>query len=287
MWFVLALGSAVFFAAQGAAAKSLGDEYPTDVVTWFAFIFSLPIYMVVLAYDGIPVVQPEFWGWAALSVGLNCVAIPMYFSALRHGELSVVLPLSTLTPLFALGTEYVLLGEVPGSESFAGVLLIVLGAYLLHAGDLKKGLIAPILTLSRDRGARRMLLAGALWSITAVADRGAVLASSPAFYVNIFGGSFSVAFFFWLLGKRREYVRKFIKDPWRPAGVGVFGAAMALCQMAALAYATASVVTAVKRLAALFGVILGNALFKEGHVWARLLAAGIMVAGALVLALGF
>ncbi len=284
MWFVLALGSAVFFAAQGAAAKRLGGGFHPDVVTWASFVFGLPVLGVALAVCGIPEVRPSFWTWGAVSLVVNLVAIPLYFRALKDGELSVVLPLSALTPLFALLTEFLMLGQRPEAVAFCGVGLIVLGAYLLNASEIRSGLLAPFRALARDRGARSMLAASALWSVSAVADRGAVLAASPVFYLAVFCTAFTVVFLAWLVWRRRPALVAFARRPWPLVWVAAFGVVMALCQMQAVTLALAALVISIKRLAALFGVLLGGLLFSEKGLGMRLAATGLMVAGAALVA---
>jgi drug/metabolite transporter (DMT)-like permease len=286
MWFPLALGSAFFFALQSAAGKRLGQTIHGDVVAWLAFVAAAPIYLFALWLHGLPSVQGDFLMWLATSMAINLFAIPLYFRALARGELSIVLPLASLSPLFALGTEYLMLGEVPTANGAVGVPLIVLGAYLLHGNSLRQGLIEPLRRLFADPGARMAIATAALWSVTAVADRGAVLASSPAYYLSVFSVCYTAAFLPWLFWRRQASLRLAAKRPAVSASVGLAGAGMALCQMTALGLASAAVVIAVKRLAALFGIVMGGMWFQEQHLWTRAIAGGFMVAGAVVLALG-
>lgn len=284
MWFLLALGTAVFFATQSAFAKRAGRDFHTDVVAWAAFLYAVPVYAVFLSLREIPEVQPAFWLWMPLSLGTNLVAMPLFFRALHQGELSVVLPLNTLTPLFALLTEYLLLGDAPGAPAFWGIALIVLGAYLLHAGGIRRGILTPFRLLARDKGARLMLAVTVIWSISAVADRGAVLASSPAFYTFVFCIAFTATFLPWLLIRKRPGILKAVTRPLPLIPVGVFGALMGVCQMSALDLALATMVISIKRLAGLLGVLMGGILFKEKGLGMRLIAAAAMLAGVVLLA---
>ncbi len=284
MWFVLALGSALFFALQSAAAKQHGVRVHGDVVAWTAFAFALPAYAVALLLVGVPDVEPGFWGWLLTSFGLNLVAMPLYFGALASGSLSIVLPLASLSPLFALGTEYLLLGEVPAPLAWVGVPLLVAGSYLLHAPSLRHGPLEPLRRLLADPAARKAIATAALWSVTAVADRGAVLRSSPTFYLAVFSLSYTVVLLPWLLLRRRAALSTALRHPLLSASVGLSGATMALCQMSALAIAPAALVIAVKRLAGLFGVLFGGLWFRETEMAVRLGAALLMVAGAGILA---
>jgi drug/metabolite transporter (DMT)-like permease len=285
MWFILALGTAVFFATQSAFAKRAGARFHPDVVAWAAFLYAIPVYSIFLASHGIPAIQPAFWLWMPLSLVTNLVAMPLFFRALHLGELSVVLPLNMLTPLFALLTEYLLLGDSPTSLAFGGIALIVLGAYLLHAGSIRQGVLTPFRLLARDRGARLMMAVTAIWSISAVADRGAVLNSSPAFYTFVFCITFTATFLPWLLLRKRPGIMQSLTQPLLLVPVGVFGSLMGVCQMSALDLALTTMVISVKRLAGLFGVLVGGLLFKEKGLGVRLFAAAIMLAGTVLLAL--
>lgn len=284
MWFVLALGTAVFWTAQSAASKRVSENIHADIVTWAAFFFAYPLYVCFLLANGIPEVKPEFWLFTLASVATNLLALPMLFRSLQVGELSIVLPLATLTPMFALGTEYFMLGVVPTGQSVLGVALIVFGAYALNAGDIRKGLFAPFKMLVRDRGARLMMGASALWAVGAVADRGAVMAASPGFYLVSFCTIFMTVFFIWVRHTQPADLRLFHKRPLKFVWVGVFGAGMATCQMLALNLATAAEVTSVKRISALLGVLTGGLMFKEAGYKPRIFAACLMVIGAAVLA---
>ena len=285
MWFLLAMGSALFFAAQSTAAKRISDELHPDVTTWGAFVFAVPLYLAVLAWDGLPEVQPAFWWFAGTSVAVNLVALPLFFRSLAITDLSLALPLASLSPLFALGTEYLLLGEVPSPLVIPGVAAIVVGAWVLQVDRARGGLLAPLLALGRDRGARGMLIVAALWSVAAVADRGAVLASSPSFYNVVFDLSFLAVFMPFLLWKRRPLMRGLRRYPFLLVMVGVLGGVMALSQMAAVQIAPAANVIAIKRLAALIGVLVGWLVFKERGIAGRLGGASLMVGGAIHLGL--
>jgi drug/metabolite transporter (DMT)-like permease len=281
MWFLFAMGSALFFAAQSTAAKRVSDELHPDVTTWGAFVFAVPIYLVALALDGIPEVRPAFWWFTGMSVGVNLVALPLFFRSLARTDLSLALPLASLSPLFALGTEYALLGEVPSPLVIPGVTAIVVGAWVLQVDKARGGLLAPLVALGQDQGARGMLIVAALWSVAAVADRGAVLASSPAFYNTVFDLSFLAAFMPFVLWRGRPLAAGLRRYPVLLVMVGVLGAAMALFQMAAIEIAPAANVIAIKRLAALIGVLVGWLVFHERGIGGRLGGASLMVGGAI------
>ena len=108
---------------------------------------------------------------------VNGLAFWAYGRALRCGELSLVLPLTTPSPLVLLGSGWWLLGEKPGPLALAGVLLLVLGAlWLGRTDDDPRGLWAA-------PGAGWMVLVALLWGVGAGLDKLGVRAAGTAAWV--------------------------------------------------------------------------------------------------------
>ena len=259
-----------------------------------------------------------------VSGSINAVATPLIVWALKHGDLSLVAPLTSLTPLFMLGTGVLVLGEVPSALGGLGVAVIVAGAYLLNLTDRRLGLLAPFRALVRDAGARAMLLVAFLYSVSSTYDKVGTQASSPLFWaasVQAVVASVLVplAAWRWRIRRRRSGVSG-SSDPSRQTGprsprdptttataedgaaatlagveVGpvtatlLAGAILAIglaAQMTALTLTLAAYVISVKRISTLFGVLLGHALFHEADLRQRLLGAAVMLAGFVLLTLG-
>jgi drug/metabolite transporter (DMT)-like permease len=78
--------------------------------------------------------------------------------------------------VFSALTGFLFLGERISADGFAGILLVVLGAYLLNfefadRGGLK-ALLAPVSAIIHHRGSRLMLSVATIYSVTSVFGKG-------------------------------------------------------------------------------------------------------------------
>ncbi|NEQ53333.1 MAG: EamA family transporter, partial [Leptolyngbya sp. SIO3F4] len=106
LWLLLSSGTALCEALKDAtgkqALKSL-DEY----LVLFGFTSTGAVFMalMMLITEGIPTLGPDF-GLAILIGGsLNILAFTLYTRAIKIADLSLTVPLVTLTPLFLLVTS--------------------------------------------------------------------------------------------------------------------------------------------------------------------------------------
>jgi drug/metabolite transporter (DMT)-like permease len=216
VWVFLALVAALSAALRDVASKhAVRRASPLAVALGVAAVPAVLLGAIVLvtgALTGHPV-RPDDGFWTALLVsgGINAIATPLIVLALQRSDLSLVAPLTSLTPLFMLATGVVVLGEWPGPRGVAGVAIIVAGAWLLAlpAADEARTTTArspsarpasaraasvgpaaaltpvlaraldPVRALARDTGARAMLVVAFLYSISSTYDKVGTQASSP------------------------------------------------------------------------------------------------------------
>jgi drug/metabolite transporter (DMT)-like permease len=284
VWVPLSIVTAVAFAASGSYAKALARRTHVFVVSWSLIVLALPWALVLLAHDGMPEVGGGFLFAALLSITLNMVAVTLQVKALSISPLSVTVPFLAFTPVFMLATSAIVLREMPDARGLTGILLVALGAYTVHLDRIRGGLIEPFRAIARERGSLLMLVVAFIWSWTAVYDKVAVLASSPAFYTSFFSLVFGVLYApFLAFGLRKARPGPRILP--RLFLLGAFGAVMILSQLAAIQLTLASYVIAVKRSGLVLSVVLGYLLFKEEHLRARLAGAVLMTLGVVVLSL--
>ena len=312
MWLFFASLTAFFEACKDATGKqSLKtlDEYSV----LFSFMAVGVICMLpVLAIAGIPEIQSGFWLALFVGGGLNILAFTLYVRALKIADLSLTVPLVTLTPLFLLVTSPILVQEWPTHADALGVILLVIGSYVLNlpaksfksAGLSSSGLSSsvlrssslnspdthsiwtPLLAMARNPGSRLMLYVAFIWSITSNFDKIGVLNSSPllwaiALFTVIAGGMVPFVFF-----RRGSRGLKPLLAQWQLLGVtGGFNAIAITFQMMALTLAPVAQVIAVKRMSALLSVLFGHFFFKEKGLRERLLGALIMVSGVVIMSL--
>ncbi len=283
-WVPLAIVTAIGFAASGSYAKALSERAHVYVVAWGLITLVLPWSALLLFRQGMPAVGPEFLRAAMISVVVNMIAVTLQVKALSISPLSLTMPFLAFTPLFMLVPSWVVLREAPSALGLAGILLIVAGGYAIHIDKIRGGFLAPLRAIVSERGSLLMLLVAALWSISAVHDKVATVASSPSYYTTFFSLVFGLLYApFLIFGLRRQPLGRAMIP--RLFLLGLFAAIMILSQFTAIELTMASYVIAIKRAGMVLAVVFGYLFFKERHLRARLTGAMLMATGVVVLSL--
>ena len=284
-WIIYALLTAVFNAARSVASKQSLRHLDEYVVSWFISILPalllLPVFL--LGLQPVPALGEMFWPVLISDCLLSAIATVWSTKALLKSDLSVTTPLVAFTPLFMLVTGYLMLREAPNPAGLVGVLLVVGGAYFLNIRERRSGWRAPFKALVKDEGARLMLGAAFVWSVTGVMDKIAMQASAPIFFVM--AEDFLIALFILPYAWKglRQHRRQIREERLQLAAVGVFSMLTLVCQMIALQTALVVYVVAIKRLSILLSIILGGVVFKEKDIKFKLVGGTIMVAGVIFL----
>jgi drug/metabolite transporter (DMT)-like permease len=215
-WISLTLLSAFFLATADTLSKRYLSHYRPGELVLVRFGVSGVLLLPLLLWQPWPALSPVFWGWIAIALPLELLAMWLYMQAIRSSPLSLTLPYLAFTPAFNTLTGYVVLGETITWSGFSGILLIVFGAWLLNVNPAQNGsglnILAPFRTITQERGSRLMLIVAAIYSLTSVTSKGALLHVTPAFntltgYVVLgetitwagFSGILLIVFGAWLL----------------------------------------------------------------------------------------
>lgn len=249
---------------------------PVPMVVLLAFA-SVPLFGVMVALQGGVEVAPAYYAPALGSVVLNTVANLTFLQAIRISPLSVTVPLLSLTPVFTalLGTG--LLGEHLSGRTWAGIVLVVIGAFWLNVGTggsfWRSALAQP--------GAWLMAGTALLLSLTIPLDKLAVGHASPPFHGLFLTGGIALGSLGVLLVQGRWRELAGIRPGWRPFILALATSTLALgLQLVALQSLLVGVVETVKRgVGNLMAVALGRAVFAEMVTLPKLGAAALMAAG--------
>ncbi len=300
MWLLLASLTAFFEACKDATGKqslkSL-DEY--SVLFGFMAVGVVMLCPVLWLSGGIPTLHPNFW-WALLVGGsLNIWAFTLYVRALKIADMSLTVPLVTLTPLFLLATSPLIVQEWPTWADGIGVVLLVIGSYALNLqapavaspllappllASSRPHVFSPLLAMARNRGSRLMLGVAFIWSITSNFDKIGVVNSSPLFWAFSLFAVIAAGMIPFVFRPGRGL--KPLIAQWQLIGVtGGFNAIAVAFQMLALTLAPVAQVIAVKRMSALLSVLFGHFFFGEKGLRSRLIGAAIMVGGVVIMSL--
>jgi len=205
--------------------------------------------------------------------------------AIKVSDLSITVPLVAFTPLFLLMTSPLMLGEFPAPLGVIGILLIVLGSYLLNIKSVSKGFLGPIKALLKEKGAKLMLFVAFLFSITSNIDKIGVQNSSPifwAFSINLFVMLAIIPLIFY----KSEHDFSSIKTDFKVLfPIGFFSALAIIFQMLAISLILVAYVISIKRASVIFGVLWGYLIFNEKGIKERFTGALVIVIGVALITL--
>ncbi|NJN48914.1 MAG: EamA family transporter [Alkalinema sp. RL_2_19] len=306
LWFVCALSTAFFESLKDVRSKQTLRYLDEYWVAWATQVVVALVLLPLLLWQGIPSLGPQFGTALAIGGSLNVAAFLLYVKAIKQADLSLILPLVTLTPVFLLVTSPLILGEIPTLADIVGVGLIAIGAYILSLSTQTPNppIIAsisqprpwlrplhwlrPLRTMFQNRGCQKMLLVAFLWSFTSTFDKVGVLNSSPLFWAVALFSYIAMGLTPWLICRtlrgRSGPPIQLLSQHWSLlASAGLFGGIAVAFQMFALTLAPVAQVIAIKRMSCLFGVGFGHLLFGELGWRERLSGAGVMVFGVVVM----
>ena len=135
MWFVLALGSAVFAALTSILAKvgidGVNSNLATAVRTAVVLIMAWGMVFLTDAQGGLAAISRKSWLFLILSGLATGASWLCYYRALQIGEASKVVPVDKLSVVITLVLAFAFLHEKFTWKPIAGAVLITAGTLLM------------------------------------------------------------------------------------------------------------------------------------------------------------
>lgn len=297
-WYGYALLAALCIAVVGIIQKRiLREEHSLEYVTLFSTIRLL----LVLIIFGSQIKWAINFHQAGLllgGAGFGAVAFFLTIKALRRFEYSTITPIMALEPGIVAILGVATLGELFSPGKWLGVGLLTLGAYLItlfsEPRDWKQVIrgpghfTAPIIDALRRPGGWYIWVALASYSISALFARRVLSEVSIPTYLFYDILILTVVYVTATLIQKRR-VTAFAFGRRHLVAVIIVIAFIHLLngwfQSVALTMAPVALVVALKRTSTLLDVTIGGRLFHEHHLWQKLAAAGIIIAGTLMIVL--
>ena len=279
-WFIYAFVCAISLATADALSKKvLDDNTDPYIVAWVRTGYATPFIAVIIPFIDIPTLDGIFYIAMFLSIPLDIIALLLYMKAIKVSPLSLTLPFLSLTPVFLIGTSYVILGEKPDKSGFIGIILVVIGSYLLNVHTISRGVFEPFKAIAKEQGSVLMIVVAFVFSIGVCFGKIAVQHSNPAFFSVIYIFLLSLFLFIVVSFKSKHFLSKSISRPVPFVFIGMLIAIMIITHLKAISLIEVSYMVSVKRLSILFGVLYGVMFFKETNIKERFLGATVMVSG--------
>ena len=135
MWFILALGSAVFAALTSILAKvgidGVNSNLATAIRTAVVLVMAWGMVFLTDAQGGIGAISRRSWLFLILSGLATGASWLCYYRALQIGEASKVVPVDKLSVVITLVLAFAFLHEKFTWKSIAGAVLITAGTLLM------------------------------------------------------------------------------------------------------------------------------------------------------------
>ncbi|MBI4453361.1 EamA family transporter [Candidatus Woesearchaeota archaeon] len=291
LWLILGLICAFFYALYHLANK----KYIKNAdATYFAFCGILMTAIITLPL--LPLLWSRFvFNWTVIIsffiVGIMVVITrQLYMHSIKIEDVSITTPLLTITPLFTLILGMVWIKEFPSYIGIIGIVLLVTGTYFLNYKRRKDGLLEPFKLIFRNKGSLYMFIVAFIFGIGSIMDKFIINNSNYITHVLIYNYFVIPVFVAYLLFKEKpssfiSKTKNIFKTNWKGLLITTliyFGVMLSYVIAISLTYTV--YIISLKRVSAIFTIIMAYFLFKEKkNFWHILFGTVLMVLGVVLI----
>lgn len=239
--------------------------------------------LFVLPWRDLSQLKAEFWLYSVAGGIIGSLGNAYIIKALEKGELSVLGPINAYKSVVGMLVAFILVGELPNAYGLAGIVLIILGSYVVlsHSGQ------AFSWSVIAQPAIRYRLLALVLTGTQAVIDKKIILLSDlrTAFCSwSVFGFVFA-----YLLYRSRssgipEHIRTIRKtDVWSYMAMVVCIGLMTLSTNYCFAHMPVAEALALFQLSMVITIFFGFSFFRERGILRKLAGTLIMIMGSVLI----
>lgn len=288
MWFLYALVGAVGKTYSGFFRKKIATSVSSAMYIWIAntlLLFIMTPFMIS-RFTHLVDLSSDMYLVLIVAVLTNLLATKLNFEALKREELSYTAPLNAFVPLFTLIIAGLFLHEVPPKFGLSGVVLIMLGAYVISIDPKKIHWYSPFEKLFKSAGAQLSLVVAFMYAINTVTTK--IMTNDGYGSLDIF---YVTSILTWValcyvpIRKHREFKMIESKDKKYILSGSIAAFASGYFHILATATTFTSYATSVRRLDSILSIILGWRYLNESNIRVKLLGASCMLVGTLVLSL--
>lgn len=280
-WILATLIAAAAQTGRNAAQRRLTAELGTMGATAVRFLFGLPFAVLTLAglamLTRLPAPDAPVLGWAALGAVSQIAATALMLVTMKSRGFGVTTALIKTEPVTLALIGAVLLAEPLGPARMAAITTATLGVVLMSGVDWRNG---------GWRAAALGIAAGALFGLSAIGFRGAILAlphgdsiTRAATILTLSLALQSALMLIWLALADRAALAGIVRH-WRGSlGAGALGALASLFWFIGFALTAAANVRTLALVEVVMAQIVSGRVFREGASPRQLTGMGLIVAG--------
>ena len=204
----------------------------------------------------------------------------LFLKAIKQSDLSLTIPLLSLSPLFSSFFSFFFLNEKLSYFQYIGVFLIIFGTLVLYSKKITLGeILKSFKVLVINNSAKLMIVVSLIWSLTPVLDKLCLEHSS----INIHGliQSFGLMILLIFLLKKEKYEFLSLKRNWRLILITILtGIIATVLQFYAILFNYVPIMETIKRsIGQLSSVLFGKLFFKEKITKPKILGVLILSVG--------
>ncbi len=135
-WFLVAIIPPILYATGNYIDKALLSKWIKSggvgaIVLFSCFLGILTLPIIYFIEPGVFTIEPLVGTIMALNGALTVVAVLCYLHAIEFDEITAVVPILQLSPVFGFFTGYIFLGEMLTALQIFGSAIIVIGAIII------------------------------------------------------------------------------------------------------------------------------------------------------------
>lgn len=265
--------------------KRLLSQSDTDPLVVTAAVFAVSIIILSpLFYFFAPQTLPSsFWIAVLLSGILNTIAWSLANYSMKTTDMSLYALMESFMPALTLLYAIPILGELPPMQGIFGIVLIIVGVYLIKAATTTNPL-KNFKLLITDPGIRLRFASVAVIAICPSLDKIGINATSPLFYVASLFSSISImSALSVLISKKSSGITTLSTHKSMVLFASLSLALSSIFVMLAFSLLYVAYVVALAQIGILLSILIGKKAFAEQETGQRTLAALVLISGALLI----
>ena len=252
--------------------------------TTLLFLFSIGqflIFLIWIYFESFSINVKPYLVPGIILILIGVSSALLFLRAINQSELSLTIPLLSLSPMFSSVFSFLFLNELLLKTQYLGIFAIVLGTLILYSKKITaKDFLNSWKVIIKNKSARIMIGVSLMWSITPVLDKICLKYSS----INIHGFIQSVGIIIFLLfllikNTRNEIIK--IKNHWKIILFTVLiGVIATILQFFAILNNFVPIMESIKRsIGQLSSILFGNFFFKEKITESKIIGVLTLSAG--------
>ena len=287
MWILLVLISAFLYGIWQLMQKKIVEKVNVYDFLFIQSIFELIFGLSLLKYVNFNI-NLFLIGIFIFAGIIAAIVNVLIIQSIKHSDVSAILPLQNLTPIFLLFVAFIFLNEVPTFLQLFGIFAIILGTYLISVKSIKS--LFSVYAFAKPKYIIFMIIAAFLMSFLGT------IAKYSQSYVNIYTYMFFFVFtlficnlfiIIFLKGSKKAFIS--FKDNYKIIGFTaalIFSSDIFLMKAMQNPLALIILIMPIKRMSTLISTIIGGKLFKEKNLTQKVIACSVMIIGVFIIAIG-